>query len=69
MVLLPHELRIARSGNRQVNEMKNLYEIKSKNGAHVCYQAAISEKKAVYAAKNYYGFKSASSAVFVRENA
>lgn len=47
--------------------MKNLYEIKAKNGNHVCYQVAKSEEDAVSCAK-MYGHKKAAKAVFVRED-
>lgn len=47
--------------------MKKLYSIKSINGQHLCYQVADSAKEAVSFAK-MYGFISAVSAKFVREN-
>jgi hypothetical protein len=48
--------------------MKNLYEIQDKNGNHLCYQVGESEKDAVFSAKNFYGYKKAAQAVFIRED-
>lgn len=47
--------------------MKNLYEIKDRNGNHICFQVGKTEADAVYSAKNYYGHKRSAKAVFVRE--
>lgn len=47
--------------------MKNIYEILSPNGVHLCYQVAASEKDAVAFAR-MYGHRRAAKAVFVRED-
>lgn len=50
-----------------VTEMKNIYEILSTNGVHMCYQVAASEEQALSFARRY-GYRRASKAVFVRED-
>lgn len=47
--------------------MKNLYEIVTTNGVHLCYQVAASEAAAV-AFSRMYGHRRAAKAVFVRED-
>ena len=48
--------------------MKSLYRIKNVFGVLLCYQVADNKKDAVRLAKNFYGFRTAKNAEFIRYN-
>ena len=51
-----------------LTSVRNLYEIVSYDGFHLCYQGATTAEEAVQTAKAYYGHKSAAYAKFIRVN-
>ena len=48
--------------------MKSLYRIKNVFGVLLCYQVADNKAEAVRLAKDFYGFKTAKQAEFIRYN-
>jgi len=48
--------------------MKSLYRIKNVFGVLLCYQVADNERDAIQLAKDFYGFKTAKQAEFIRYN-